>query len=180
MATSDRVYTWHLYFQERDGKDQRKTQMQTLRVNQLLGVSGECLVRERKSEVLGNAMSITSGATPADYKVVTMAAEPLLIITHSDITTSIGRIRTHDRACRSIMLFTIRPLRLSKGNFLRVIFLTSVCVCFWACVWVKNQNIYIFGYSVMLIRLYPKCIDTIDCMQNVNNDGYSRMDRVEW
>ena len=36
-------------------------------------------------------------------------------------------------------------------------FFTSVCVCVWACVWVKNQNIYVFGNSRMLIRLYPPC-----------------------
>ena len=37
MATGDGVYTWRLHFQDRDGKDQRKTEMQTLRVNKALG-----------------------------------------------------------------------------------------------------------------------------------------------
>ena len=36
MATNDGVYTSSLYFQEWDGKDQRKTQTQTLRVKQPL------------------------------------------------------------------------------------------------------------------------------------------------
>ena len=46
VATSGGVYTWHFNYQERDGKDQRKTQTQTLGVNQaLVSVSGQIHLR---------------------------------------------------------------------------------------------------------------------------------------
>ena len=46
MATNNGIYTWRLYFQERDNKDQRKTQTQRLDVNVQQGERLICNERE--------------------------------------------------------------------------------------------------------------------------------------
>ena len=60
MATSDGVHTQRLYFKERDGKDHRKMQTQTLHMNVSLGSIHTCDLLDVDYS-LNNGLCCTNG-----------------------------------------------------------------------------------------------------------------------